>query len=33
MRISLPENMPDGLLIIKDGESIKEPIGERPGGD
>lgn len=33
MRISLPENMPDGLLIIKDGESIKEPIVERPGED
>lgn len=33
MRISLTGNMPDGLLIIKDGESIKESIGEQPGGD
>ncbi len=33
MRISLPENMPVGLLITKDGKSIEEPIGEQSGGD
>ena len=31
MRISLTGNMHVGLIIIKDGESKKELIGERPG--
>jgi hypothetical protein len=31
MKINLIENMPAGLIIIRDGENIRGEIGERPG--